>query len=611
MADSAEPKVRRYSAFLSYSQGDTPFVRKLHRRLEAYRLPARLGKGDGARRLKPIFRDSDELAAAPDLTTAVRAALAEADFLIVICTPRSAQSKWVGREIELFRHLHGDQRILTALVEGDTQTSFHPALLRRPHGRATEPLAADFRPGMGGDRIAFLKLMAPLAGVELDELIHRDGQRRIRQVMAGSGAAVAGTAVVATLAVIALEARTEAQAQRNRAGGLNAFLSTDLHKELNSAGRLDLQMAVDKAALNSYRGQDLSRLPPEELGQRARVLHKAGEDNEKHGDLKTAQAQFQEAQRTTAALLAARPGDSQRIFDHAQSEYWVGYLKWRNGDGDGARAGFKAYARLGDRLVAIDPNNDAWRMEVAYAANNLGMLALRHDGQAAEAKLQFAKSVEIRQQVARNKPGDAAAVIDISNSMAWLADSQRIGGDPEGARSTRESQRKLLSELLKTSPNNAEAVGDMLGNELGMARIEAAEGQWRSALSRLKAGQDGAKALAARDPANKTFSREARMFELFTVRTWLVAPRSARPSIADMQHMLGSCAPMGSGASYLEISDFCAALHGQLLELGGDRTGAAADFARARQAHRDEAYSARWGLNFGEETTPPIRLVQK
>jgi hypothetical protein len=416
---------------------------------------------------------------------------------------------------------------------------------------------------------------------------------------------------MAGLAVIALNARADAAAQRARAGGLNTFLSTDLHKGLTSAGRLDLQMAVDKAALDSYRGQDLSHLPPEELGQRARVLHKAGEDNEKHGDLKTAQAQFEEAQRTTAALLAARPNDPQRIFDHAQSEYWAGYIRWRNGDSVGARTGFEAYARLADKLVAIDASNDAWRMEVAYAANNLGMLALRHDGQAAEAQRQFAKSVEIRQQVARDKPGDAAAVIDVSNAMAWLADSQRIGGDLEGARATRESQRKLLAELLKASPNNAEARGDMLGNELGMARIDAAEGQCKRALSRLKVGHAEAQALAAGDPANKTFSREARMFELFTVRTWLVGPRLARPSSLEMQRMLGSCDPMGSGASYREISDFCTALHGQILDLGGDRKGAAADFAHARQAHQDEAYSTRWGLNFGEETTPLMRLVQK
>lgn len=88
----------------AYSQEDTAFVRRLHRWLGAYRLPSRLAKGPEGRRLKPLFRDSDELSAASDLTAAVRAALADADFLIVICSQRSAQSKWVGK-VDLYVRL--------------------------------------------------------------------------------------------------------------------------------------------------------------------------------------------------------------------------------------------------------------------------------------------------------------------------------------------------------------------------------------------------------------------------------------------------------------------------------------------------------------------------
>ena len=157
--------------------------------------------------------------------------------------------------------------------------------------------------------------MAPLAGVHLDDLVHRDAQRRIRRIALAGASAVAGIAVVAALAVYGLIARHDAEAQRARAGGLNAFMLTDLRKGLKSAGRLDLLTAVNQAALDSYKGQDLSRLPADTLEQRAKALQAAGEDNEKREDLKTAQAQFQEARRTTAALLAAKPDDPQRIFD--------------------------------------------------------------------------------------------------------------------------------------------------------------------------------------------------------------------------------------------------------------------------------------------------------
>ena len=55
-----------YSAFISYSSADVAHARWLHRALEAYKLPARSRtehpalRPDG-RRLKPVFRDRDEL----------------------------------------------------------------------------------------------------------------------------------------------------------------------------------------------------------------------------------------------------------------------------------------------------------------------------------------------------------------------------------------------------------------------------------------------------------------------------------------------------------------------------------------------------------------------
>src|SRR5438445_201522 len=163
MADGAGQQIRRYSAFLSYSREDSRFVRRLHRQLESYRLPRGVGGSSVAaagRRLKPVFLDNDELVAAHDLTEAVREALAQSDHLIVVCSPRSAKSKWVGHEIELFRHHRGDRGILTALIEGEPDEAFHPALRRRPHGRAIEPLAADFRPHIGAGHMARLKLIA-------------------------------------------------------------------------------------------------------------------------------------------------------------------------------------------------------------------------------------------------------------------------------------------------------------------------------------------------------------------------------------------------------------------------------------------------------------------
>jgi tetratricopeptide (TPR) repeat protein len=611
MSDIAEQRAarrtggeaRRFSAFISYSHADERFAKRLHRKLETYRLPHRLAGSGSSRRLKAIFRDSDELAAAYDLTTAVRDAIAQSDFLIVVCSAASAKSHWVGREVELFRSLHGDPGILAVIAEGEPANCFHPALHGREGGPSLEPLAADFRREGGGRRVALLKLVAVLAGVRLDELLQRDLQRQVRQIAAVAAGGVVGVALVVGLSVATLSARADAESQRTRASGLGTFMATDLRKGLRSAGRLDLLLAADKAALDYYRDQNLSRLSPAALSQRAKLLHAAGEDNEKHGDLKAAQAQFEEARRTTAALLAAKPSDPQRLFDHAQSEYWVGFINWRNGHGAAAKAGFEAYARLADRLAGIDPKNDDWQMETAYAANNLGMLALRQAGDPAEAQRQFRRALQIRQVIAQHKPGDAELKNAIANALAWLADSQRVNGDLEEAMATREAQGKVLADLLARTPNDVQVQGALLFHDLAVARIEAAQGAFRSANQHLDEGHKAALALVRGDPANKDFAKQARMFELFKVRTWLAMPARSRPPMGAIAATLGDCGTSTAALANDEIGDFCAILLARLRAAAGDGAAAEAALAPVRRhaSTRHDVLTARWGLNLGEE----------
>ena len=117
------------------------------KRLEAYRLPRRLVATSQnvditTRRIKPIFRDAVEFSAGYDLTTSVREALEKSDYLVVLCSPNSAQSVWVGREIELFRALHGRTHILGALIDGTQKNAFHPVLRGQQAAAKLTPLAA-------------------------------------------------------------------------------------------------------------------------------------------------------------------------------------------------------------------------------------------------------------------------------------------------------------------------------------------------------------------------------------------------------------------------------------------------------------------------------------
>ena len=118
----------RYSAFISYNHRDRDWAIWLHRALERYAVPKRLrGRaapwGEIGARLPPVFRDRDELATSSDLASSVKEALGDSAFLIVICSPNSAQSKWVDEEIKTYIAAGRGQFIRLIIVDGEPHSS--------------------------------------------------------------------------------------------------------------------------------------------------------------------------------------------------------------------------------------------------------------------------------------------------------------------------------------------------------------------------------------------------------------------------------------------------------------------------------------------------------
>ncbi len=287
-----------FRAFVSYCHADRAFAAKLQRRLEAYRLPKRLADrvtplaGQPRGRIGPVFRDRADLSAAESLSAAVRDAIAASSVLIVVASPDAAGSIWVAREIALFGELHPDAPILVALVRGEPAEATPPALLQP----GAEPLAADFRPEGDGRRLAFLKIVAGVAGLPLDALVQRDAQRQVRRVTAVTLGAGLLVAVMAGLLVVALQARAEADRRRAGAEGLVRFMLTAQRSKLREVGRLSIMQETNERALRYFDEQgDPQLLPDASIELRALVLHALGEVEAASGDKDRAFKQFGEA----------------------------------------------------------------------------------------------------------------------------------------------------------------------------------------------------------------------------------------------------------------------------------------------------------------------------
>ena len=503
----------RYWAFISYSHQDHAWGRWLARALETYRIPQRLvGQpivaGTIPARLTPVFRDRDELPTATDLDRTVAEALRQSWCLIVICSPASAQSRWVNEEVREFQRLGGGERIHCLIVDGGNSGAtpapcFPPALSERPWSSAApgEPIAADARRSGDGKAAARMKLIAGILGISYDKLVQRDHQRGYRRMAMIAAAAVLALAVLTTFTIITITSRRDAEAQRSHAEGLVEFMLGDLRTRLAPEGRLATLDAVGKEALGYYAAQDPAMLDADALARRARALLLIGEVYDQRGRLDDALKVFREAATSTAELLLRAPDDAKRIFDHAQSVFYVGQVAWRRGEIARAEPAFREYMALAERLVAIDPTNADWQAEIGYANINLGNLLLGEE-RADEAAQRFERALEVAAALVHHSPGNVQRRLMLAQAHAWLA-SARVGqGRLRDAVDERNAEVGLYQDLLAADPRNLDAKDGMLVAERDLGNLALMRGDASLAEAQARRALALADVLLAADPDN-------------------------------------------------------------------------------------------------------------
>lgn len=190
----------KYFAFISYNAKDTSWGKKLQKKLEHYKLPATLCSEHGWERqpIKPVFFAPTDIQPG-GLSEELQDRLKASKNLIVICSPNSAKSEWVGKEIEFFHNLGRTQNIHFFIVDGmphsgnpDTEC-FNPIVEKLG---LPEILGANINerisrlPWLNKER-AYVQLISKLLGVEFDTLWQRRKRQLTRKVMAWGLGAIA------------------------------------------------------------------------------------------------------------------------------------------------------------------------------------------------------------------------------------------------------------------------------------------------------------------------------------------------------------------------------------------------------------------------------------
>lgn len=187
-----------YFAFISYKREDEKWARWLQHKLEHYKLPASIRKANPAlpEKARPVFKDTTDLAGGV-LEKAIKEALQSSKYLIVICSPRAAQSPWVCKEVQEFIDSGREEYIIPFIIDGEphsanTANECFPQSLRELSGER-ELLGININE-MGRDAAA-IKVAARMFELHFDSLWQRYSREKNNKRLLWGG-------MVATLTLV-------------------------------------------------------------------------------------------------------------------------------------------------------------------------------------------------------------------------------------------------------------------------------------------------------------------------------------------------------------------------------------------------------------------------
>lgn len=182
--------IKEYFAFISYQRKDEKIADSLRHTLEHYHLPSNVRKDNPSfpKTIYPIFRDALELSGGV-LSEQIEQALEQSKYLIVICSPNSAKSPWVNKEIHTFIRMEKERKIIPFIIDGEPNsgnpdTECFPPALRELTG-SRELLGININEL--GREAAAVKVVACMFGLKFDVLWQRfqREQRRKKWMIVG------------------------------------------------------------------------------------------------------------------------------------------------------------------------------------------------------------------------------------------------------------------------------------------------------------------------------------------------------------------------------------------------------------------------------------------
>jgi tetratricopeptide (TPR) repeat protein len=419
-----------YDGFISYSHAkDKPIAAALQSAIQ------KLGKPWYRRRALRLFRDDTSLSATPQLWPSIERALGQSRFFVLLASPESAASPWVGKEAAYWIDRNGTDTLLIGVTDGElrwdektgdfawNEATPLPAVLA---GRfKTEPKWVDLRPYRhGADQrdSRFIELGADFAaaihGTPKEDLLSQEVRQQRR-------ALTLALATAALMLVIASFAAVETKIARDNAARANQnFLATK-------------QVTVGLANnLRNVRGitQEITGLVLNNAAEAVAKLYTGNENQDIVllrseldtafantswfvGDIVKARDYVDQGIALDDQILRSTPDAAARreaLQDRYAALMLQGDIVHVQGEFEAAVASFRAAQASAQAIVDRAPNDKPAALQLAAARGRIGDI-LRQARDYGAAVNEFDAIASIQQKFLKESPDDA----DWLNQSSW------------------------------------------------------------------------------------------------------------------------------------------------------------------------------------------------
>jgi len=343
---------KRYKAFISYSREDEKYVKKLHTMLETYIIPKELYEKypNLPKKLSPIFRDIEQLKSGDKLPKEILKKLIHSENLIVVCSPHSAKSEWVNKEILDFKKIYGEDRIFPIIIDGtpytdDENECFTDALKYKINDKGeltdkkTDILASNMIKSADGKEFAQIKLISGLLSVENDDLWNFEEKRKNKRLIRIGISVVIFMLFLVGVTSYSIKQKNKAEKARYSGEELIKHTLFDLTEELEPIGKLNLLKSTQDAVAQYYEEMGNDDNNPNVLRNKSVYYTHSGDFYMTIGDLEKAKKAYKNDLKITEQL--------------ANLKYKK--LEWRDDLSI-------SYERLGDVYKAMGELNNSKRM---------------------------------------------------------------------------------------------------------------------------------------------------------------------------------------------------------------------------------------------------------